>query len=194
LSIVISCTTVPPAYRSTVLDERGEVAILSVIKLEGEVNLGNQELGIFSSIEKSQFANKKLVLFVLKYLDYEIVKTNNKGIDAYNFTKFGSITMEQAKNLILALDDYLNKKPSEFQKNELYNFELTTGLIDSERQRIKEVTFIINYSISNSGKVFRTIFAGAKGYHYYELKEEDVRKMRNIINDIVLKYSNDNNL
>jgi hypothetical protein len=190
LLALISCITVAPSYSSSAPEERGERAILSTVKLEGEIQIGLEYLGIFSSHEKYVGGIKENILFVLKgngLMLNEII--GSKGIGQYRFDNVGSITIDQATKLILALNDYLSKSKTEFDNNQLYNFELITGVIDteskSEWKRFKEITFIINYSITNKNKTFRTIFSGIKGYQYYELKDEQVLALKNIIENIV---------
>jgi hypothetical protein len=54
-------------------------------------------------------------------------------------------------------------------------------------RRFDEITFVINYSVTNKGKVFRTIFPGVNGYTYFELTEPQVQALRDTITKALAK-------
>ena len=177
--LAASCVSTPPSYSSTAMEDRGERAILSNVELLGEISLGTQVLGVFLSEEVHAHGKENNVLFILKGGSSVF---GGSGIAAYHFGNVGSITMAQANSLITALNDYLMKSPADVSSNQLYNFELITGLLDMENKenlrRIKHVTFAINYSITNKAKIFRTVFSGINGYQYFELTEKQVASLK----------------
>jgi len=182
LSSCVSMQTKPPSYSSNAPEERGERAILSNIEMVGEIVLKGQTLGIFYSDETYSAGKVQNVLFVLKGNGSVF---SGSGIDAYQFYNSGSITTEQANKLISALDDYLAKNPADLTKDQLYNFELVAGILDMKDEgtyrRFNDITFVINYSVTNKGKIFRTIFPGVNGYIYFELTDPQVQALRETI-------------
>ena len=182
LSSCVSLRSTPPSYSSNAPEERGERAILSNIELVGEIELKEQTLGVFFSDETFSAGRVQNVLFVLKGNGSVFEGT---GIDAYQFYRAGSITLEQANKLISALDDYLAKDSKSLSKDQLYNFELVAGILDMSDdgpyRKFSEITFVINYSVTNSGKVFRTFFPGANRYFYFELTDTQVQALRDTI-------------
>lgn len=182
LSSCMSFQTKPPSYSSNAPEERGERAILSNIEMIGETKLKSQTLGVFRSVETFASGRAENILFALRSHDS---LSGESRIDDYSFYNAGSITLDQANKLISALDDYLSKKPESLTKDQLYNFELVAGILDMTAEntyrRFQDVTFVINYSVTNKGKIFRTIFPGTTGYIYFELTDAQVQSLRDTI-------------
>jgi len=182
LSSCVSMQSKPPSYSSNAPETRGERAILSNIEMIGEIELKNQVLGVFYSEETFSSGKAQNVLFILKGNGSVF---GGSGIDAYQFHNAGSITTGQANKLISALDDYLARKPEDLTKDQLYNFELVAGILDMGDEgvyrRFDDITFVINYSVTNKGKIFRTIFPGVSGFIYFELTDSQVQALRETI-------------
>jgi hypothetical protein len=177
-----------PTYISSAPEARGERAILSNIELVGEVGLSGATLGVFYSHEVYKNGSADNLLFRLKDGGF-----GASGISAYSLFNAASITSDQANKLLTALDDYISKQPKDLAKDKLYNFELYAGILEpgkeGEYRKFDEVTFILVYSITSKAKNFKTFFPGPNGYAPYDLNESQVKALREMVNNALMRAS-----
>ncbi len=103
--------------------------------------------------------------------------------------------MDQARQLLDAVDDFIAADPKSFPPTRMLSYELDSGTLDlregNDRYRpLRDVTFVVVFSVTNAGKSFKTVFppavAGSSntrqtGNLTFDLSEDQVRKLRDAI-------------
>jgi hypothetical protein len=103
--------------------------------------------------------------------------------------------VDQARQLLGALDTFIATDPKSLPPTRMISFELDSGTVDarqgSERYRpLTEVTFVVAFSVTNAGKSFRTVFPPAvagsgntrqTGSQTLDLREIQVKRLRDAI-------------
>jgi len=195
LVALASCTTVQNSvYQSSAPEIRGERAISSKIELVSEVSLGASILGIFYSKEVFQSGDAQTLLFTRRPPAGFGSKARGT-VNNYNLGETSSLSVEQARKFVSAIDDFLSTDPKSLTPDQMYNFELYSGTLDmsagSERYRpFKDVTFIVVCAVTSAKKSFKTVFPGSvtdlygrhmTTYDTFDLTEEQVKKLRDAI-------------
>jgi hypothetical protein len=195
LAALASCATVQNSvYQSNAPEIRGERAISSTIELVSEVSLGSSVLGVFYSEEVFQSGDAQTLLFTRRAGGGFSGKAKGT-INDYDLGETSSLSVEQARRFVSAIDDFLSTDPASLTPEKMYNFELYSGTLDmgagSERYRpFKDVTFIVVCSVTSARKSFKTVFPGSVAdlygkrtntYATFDLTEEQVRKLRGAI-------------
>ena len=112
-------------------------------------------------------------------------------MDDYNLSETASMSVEQARKLLSAIENYLAMDPKSLSASKMFNFELYSGILDmtagTEKYRpFRNITFVVVCSVTNTKKVFKTIFPtttydlygrASISYQTYELKPEQVRSL-----------------
>ena len=198
--VLSSCYTMAPqSYQSSAPEARGERAISSDIELVKEVELQARTLGVFYSHEVYQSGNAQLLLFALRgaVMTGQGVATGQGTMDDYSLSRTASLTIEQAKEFMSAIDNYLATDTKAVAPTKMLNFELYSGILDltvgNETYRpFRDLTFIVICSITNTRKSFRTVFPettpGLYGqqstyYQTFDLTTEQVQSLRQAISD-----------
>jgi hypothetical protein len=195
LLALVSCATTPTnsIYQSVAPEVRGERAISSAIELVSEVELETAFLGVFYSKEVYQNGEAQNILFALR--GNSVVSKPRGRISDYSLRATSSLGADQARKLLSAIDEYLAKDPATVKPAQMYNFELYSGIVDmskgSENYRpFAELTFSVIFSVTNSGKSFKTVFPytvtslygyTSTGYMTYDLTMAQVQKLRDAI-------------
>jgi len=195
LALLASCATFDNAenslYQSNAPEIRGERAISSSIELIKEVNLGESVLGVFFSHEVFQNGSAENVLFTRRSDSGLSAKTTASIVD-YDLSEISSLSVEQAKKLLDAIDTFLKTDSKSLSPAQMVNFELYSGTLDmsagSDKYRpFKKITFIVVCSVTSAKKSFKTVFPGSVSdmtgnrvtvYATIDLKTEQVQDLR----------------
>jgi len=188
--LVLSSCMHTPVYQSQAPEVRGERAISSNIELAKEVDLEGSVLGVFYSHEVYQNGDVQTLLFTRRGMPG--LGSNKAGtMDDYNLSETASMSVEQARKLLSAIENYLAMDPKSLSTSKMFNFELYSGILDmtagTEKYRpFRNITFVVVCSVTNTKKVFKTIFPtttydlygrASISYQTYELKPEQVRSL-----------------
>jgi hypothetical protein len=189
-----SCSSTGPVYQSTAPEDRGERAISSDIELVKEVDLEGSVLGVFYSHEVYESGNAQLLLFTRRDASFG-GQTGTGTMDDYDLSNTASLSVDQAKKFLSAIDNYLAMEPKSLAPAKLFNFELYSGILDvttgNEKHRpFRELTFIVICSVTNTKKSFKTVFPEVESdlygrrstsYKTFDLKPEQVQNLRQAI-------------
>jgi hypothetical protein len=200
LALASCATTQNSVYQSKAPEARGERAIASSIELVKEVDLGDSILGVFFSRETYQSGEAQNLLFTRRQSSAFGKKTGGAIVD-YDLSRTSSLSADQGRKFLNAIDEYLGTDPKALPAEKMVNFELYSGTLDmtsgDEHYRpFDELTFIVIASVTNKGKSFRTIFPGyiadmygrrRATYASYELKEDQVKNLREAVNSALAK-------
>ena len=175
-----SCVSAPSVYFSSVPEDRAERAILSNIDFIGEISTNkNLSIGVFLSHETSIAAVGDFVLFAFKQQGLL------GGASAYSLETAGSISSDQAAELLRSLKEYSAKSPKDFAIGHIYNFELYAGVLDNAavgQRRFGKTTFAMIFSVSSSAKALSAFFPGRNGLLVeYKLKDSAVTELVDIL-------------
>jgi len=201
LALLASCMSTGsqenPIYQSSAIEERGERAISSQIKLAAEVQLSDSWLGVFHSRELFSSGEAQNVLFVLR--ERSAIGSSSPGeITDYQLRETASLSVDQAQRFLDAIEEYLAKQPTSLDPSRMMSYELYSGVLDmssgTETYRpFKTLTFGAICSVTNAGKRFQTVFPytytswspAGKGsytsYRRYDLTTSQVQKLRDAI-------------
>ncbi|HET6450482.1 MAG TPA: hypothetical protein VFI08_04185, partial [Spirochaetia bacterium] len=165
---VISCaialsgciTANTPVYQSHAPETRGERAISSDIELAKEVDLDNTVLGVFYSHEVYQSGDAQTLLFTRRGKTFGSSTTGS--MDDYNLSETASMSVDQGRKLLSAIDNYLSMDPKSLTPSKMFNFELYSGTLDmregSDKYRpFQDITFVVVCSVTSTKKVFKTV-------------------------------------
>lgn len=192
--VFASCSSTGLVYQSSAPEDRGERAISSNIELVKEVDLVGSILGVFYSHEVYESGDAQLLLFTLR--NTSIFAETGKGtMEDYDLSRTASLSVDQAKKFLRAIDNYLAMDPKSLAPAKMYNFELYSGILDmttgNEKHRpFRELTFIVICSVTNTKKSFKTVFPRAESdlygrrytsYATFDLKSEQVQTLRQAI-------------
>jgi hypothetical protein len=198
LALLASCSTFDNAenslYQSNAPEIRGERAISSSIELIKEVNLGESVLGVFFSHEVFQNGSAENVLFTRRS-DSGLTAKKTASIVDYDLSEISSLSVEQARKLLDAIDTFLKTDPKSLSPAQMVNFELYSGTLDmsagSDKYRpFKKITFIVVCSVTSTKKSFKTVFPGTVSdltgnrvtlYSDFSLTTEQVQDLRGAI-------------
>lgn len=103
LSSCASLTT--PVYQSHAPEARGERAISSNIELAKEVTLEGSLLGVFYSHEVYQSGDVQTLLFTRRANGFGAKAQGT--IDDYDLSETASMSVEQGRKFLAAIDNYL---------------------------------------------------------------------------------------
>jgi hypothetical protein len=202
--LLVSCMSAPAnnsVYQSSAPELRGERAISSNIELIAEVDLETSVLGVFYSREVYQSGDAQTLLFTRRAkVGFGDTKKPGSVVD-YDLSETSSLSVEQGRKLLSAIEEYLAKDPKSLTPAQMFNFELYSGTVDmsagSDRYRpFKNVTFIVVCSVTNAAKSFKTVFPGIMVgmygtqqtvYETFDLKEPQVKSMHDAIKAAVDK-------
>lgn len=183
-----------PVYQSHAPEVRGERAISSNIELVKEVDLEGSMLGVFYSHEVYQNGDVQTVLFTRR--DKGGLGAKQMGtMDDYDLSETTSMSVDQARKLLSAIDNYIAMDPKTLSPAKMYNFELYSGTLDmtagTEKYRpFQDITFVVVCSVTNTKKIFKTVFPTASydgygrryiSYATFELKPEQVQDLRKAV-------------
>ncbi len=180
-----------PVYQSHAPEVRGERAISSNIELAKEVDLESSILGVFYSHEVYQSGDVQTILFARR----------DKGgpekgtMDDFDLSETTSMSVDQAKKFLSAIDNYLSMDIKSLSPSKMYNFELYSGTLDmtagTEKYRpVQDITFVVVCSVTNTKKVFKTVFPSTAydgygrryvTYSTFELKTPQVENLRKAV-------------
>lgn len=183
-----------PVYQSHAPEARGERAISSNIELAKEVDMDSAWLGVFYSHEVYASGDVQTVLFTRR--DKGMGSTSKGTMDSYDLSETASMSVDQAKKFVTAIDNYLTMDPKSMSASKMFNFELYSGILDmsegTEKYRpFRDITFVVVCSVTNTKKIFKTVFPtsaydsyGRRTTYYttFELKPEQVQSLRDAIN------------
>jgi hypothetical protein len=195
LSLLASCASLDESenslYQSNAPETRGERAISSSIELVKEVNLGESMLGVFFSREVFQSGSAENVLFTRRSEGAFASRQAGSIVD-YNLSEISSLSVEQARKFLDAIDTFLKTDPKSLSPMQMVNFELYSGTLDmsagSEKYRpFKKITFIVVCAVTSAKKSFKTVFPGTVAdmtgnrmtvYSDFNLTTEQVQELR----------------
>jgi hypothetical protein len=202
LLALVSCTTTENSiYQSVAPEARGERAISSAIELIAEVDIETAYLGVFYSKEVFHDGEAQNVLFTVRAKSFYGERTGR--ITDYSFQEPASLSVDQAKRFLDAIEEYLGKDPASVKPTEMISYELYSGTLDlsagSERYRpFQNLTFMAICSVTNTGKRFRTALPYSMStpsdqsytsYARYDLTNAQVEKLRDAIVAALAKSS-----
>ncbi len=211
LVILASCSTVQNSlYQSKAPEIRGERAIASSIDLVREVNIGAKPrdwpvvIGVFYSKEVYGGGETQAVLFALRQETTGALGFARKAegtINDYDLRETSSLSLNQARRFLDALNNYLTTDPKSLAPERMLNFELYSGTLDTREgtesyRPFRELTFIVVFSVTNAKKTFRTVFPTSvvgpyntrqTVYRTYDLTEDEVTELRDAIDAAVGK-------
>jgi hypothetical protein len=197
LILLSSCFSIgggTPVYQSNAPEIRGERAISSDIELVKEVDLGGSTLGVFYSHEVYASGDAQTVLFTRR--GSSGLGSSAKGtMNDYDLSETASLSVEQARKLRTAIDNYLSMDTKSLAATKMFNFELYSGILDmsagTEKYRpFRDLTFLVVCSVTNTRKTFKTVFPttsydlyGRRSVYYatFELKPEQVQSLREAV-------------
>lgn len=193
--VLSSCFGMPstPVYQSHAPEVRGERAISSNIELAKEVDLDSSILGVFYSHETYASGDVQTILFARR--DKGFGNTKQGTMDDYDLSTTTSMSVDQAKKFLGAIDNYLAMDVKSLSPSKMYNFELYSGTLDmsagNEKYRpFQDITFVVVCSVTNTKKIFKTVFPStaydAYGRRYvtyqtFELKPPQVDNLRKAV-------------
>jgi len=192
-----SCATDTTIYRSQAPEERGERAISSNIDLVGEIELRSALLGVFFSEESFQGGGVENILFSVR----SGFGLGGGTISAYDLFDATSLSVQQARKFLTAIDAYLAMDPKTLTDAQMFNFELYSGILDmtagTERfHPFRDLTFIAICTVKKTGKSFKTVFPTTltnlygqvrRTYDTYTLEDKEVGKLRDAIETALKK-------
>ena len=198
LALLASCATFDNAenslYQSNAPEIRGERAISSSIELVKEVNLGESVLGVFFSHEVFHSGSAENLLFTRRTDGGPSTKKTVSIVD-YDLSEISSLSVEQARKFLDAIDTFLKTDPKSLSPMQMVNFELYSGTLDmsagSDKYRpFKTITFIVVCSVTSAKKSFKTAFPGTVSdlmgnritdYSDFSLTTEQVQDLRTAV-------------
>jgi hypothetical protein len=194
LSSCFSMTAGTPVYQSNAPETRGERAISSDIELVKEVDLGGSALGVFYSHEVYASGDVQTLLFTRRGSP-GLASSAQGSMKDYDLSETASLSVDQARKLQSAIDNYLSMDTGSMAPTKMFNFELYSGILDmsagSERYRpFRDITFVVVCSVTSAKKVFKTVFPttsydlyGRRSVYYstFELKPEQVQSLRDAV-------------
>ncbi len=206
LTVLASCATVHnPTYQSSAPEVRGGRATASSIDLVSEVDVvgpGWQHavIGVFYLRDVFKDGGSQAVLLSLRGVSV-FAKRRAGSINDYDLRGAPLLTVDQARQLLDAIDNFLGTDPTSLPPTRMLNYELDSGTVDSREVRddyrpLREVTFVVAFSVTAAGKSFKTVFppfaAGVynprqTGNPTFELSEQQVRELRDAIASAVDK-------
>jgi hypothetical protein len=160
--ILASCVTAgTPVYQSHAPETRGERAISSNIELAKEVDLESTVLGVFYSHEVYQSGDAQTLLFTRRAKT--LGSTAAGTMDDYDLSETASMSVDQGRGLLKAIDNYLAMDPKSLPPSKMFNFELYSGTVDLKEgtdryHPFQDITFVVVCSVTNTKKVFKTVF------------------------------------
>ena len=180
-----------PVYQSHAPEVRGERAISSNIELAKEVDLEGSWLGVFYSHEVYQNGDVQTILFARR----DKTGPAKATMDDYDLSGTTSMSVDQAKKFLSAIDNYLAMDTKSLSPQKMYNFELYSGTLDmsagTDKYRpFEEITFLVVCSVTNTKKVFKTVFPNTAydgygrrytTYQVFELKPDQVENLRKAV-------------
>ena len=193
--VLSSCSSMSgantPVYQSRAPEVRAERAISSNIELAQEVDMEGSWLGVFYSHEVYQSGDVQTVLFARRDKGGPAKGT----MDDYDLSETSSMSVDQAKKFLAAIDNYLAMDIKSLTPSKMYNFELYSGTLDmsagTEKYRpFQDITLVVVCSVTNTKKVFKTAFpdiaydgSGRRlvTYRTFELKIPQVESLRKAI-------------
>jgi hypothetical protein len=190
--VVASGCASTPIYRSSGPAERGEIAIASDIELATEVDFGSGSLGVLFVKERSHSGVAQNVLFVARSGP---AGRGSADVSLYSLRRTASVSLEQARRLLVAIDTFLALAPESLGRTKMFNFELSAGPVDvsvgsSNHHPFIEITFSVIYSVTNAGKYFALVVPSPdeeKGFWTLELKQNEVKALREAIDAAIAK-------
>jgi hypothetical protein len=200
-ALLVGCATVPrenSVYQSNAPEVRGERAISSNIELAAEVDLGGSTLGVFYASEVYQNGSAQTLLFTRRI---PAAFSDRAGtITDYDLSETSSLSVDQGRKLLGAVEEYLAKDPKTLQPSQMFNFELYSGTVDmsvgTDYHPFKEVTFAVVCSVTSTGKRFRTVFpivqtnlyqVKSTSYQTFDLTPEQVQKLHDALKQALAK-------
>ncbi len=177
-----------PVYQSHAPEVRGERAISSNIELAKEVDLESSWLGVFYSHEVYASGDVQTILFARR----DKAGPPKGTMDDFDMSETTSMSTDQAKKFLSAIDNYLAMDTKSLSPTKMYNFELYTGTLDMAKgtdkyRPFQEITFLVVCSVTNTKKVFKTVFPSTAydgygrsytTYQVFELKPAQVEDLR----------------
>lgn len=115
-------------YQSRAPEDRGERAVSSNIELVKEVDLEGYTLGVFYSHEVYASGDSQLLLFTRRY-NPSLSKASKGKIDDYDLSTTASLSVDQAKKFLGAIDNYLAMDTKSVDPAKMFNFELYSGIL-----------------------------------------------------------------
>jgi hypothetical protein len=199
---LVGCLTPPgenSIYQSSAPELRGERAIASDIVLVREVELGSYVLGVFFSREVFQAGDSQTLLFIIR--SKRLMNGQSPGsIVNYDMGLTGSLSVDQGRKFLKAIEQYLAKDPKSLQPSQMYNFELYSGTVDmsagTDRYRpFKRITFAGFCTVTSTGKSFKMMFPGigvglggvSVTFQTFELAPDEVQMLRGAIQEALAK-------
>ena len=192
---LVACTTTGNSiYQSVAPEARGERAISSAIELIAEVDLSSAWLGVFYSREVFGHGEAQNVLFTMRSQAFGSGKPQARITD-YSLSETASLSVEQAKRFLDAIEEYLKKDSASLKPSEMMSFELYSGTLDmsegnEDYRPFEDLTFMAICSVTNVAKKFTTAFpysvtslygGTSTGYMTYDLTTAQVEKLRDAI-------------
>ena len=126
LAFLASCATLDEAenslYQSNAPETRGERAISSTIELVKEVKLGESTLGVFFSREVFHNGSAENVLFTRRS-EGAFGSKATAAITDYNLAEISSLSVEQARKFLDAIDTFLATDPKTLSPTQMANLD-----------------------------------------------------------------------
>jgi len=152
-------------------------------------------LWAFSSHEVYESGDSQLLLFTRREVTAFGDQTGKGTMDDYDLSRTASLSVDQARKFLSAIDNYLEMDPKSLAPARMFNFELYSGILDmtvgNEKHRpFRELTFIVICSVTNTKKSFKTVFPEVESdlygrryppYKTFDLKTEQVQNLRQAI-------------
>jgi len=195
VAVLSSCSTTG-LYQSTAPETRGERGISSNIELVKEVALERDTLGVFYSREIHETGGEQVLLFRLRG------SAGRQGtMDDYDLSRPPSLSVDQAKKFVAAIDNWLGTDPKSLAPSRMYNFELYSGTVDvtvgnEAYHPFKDLKLIVLCSVTDTKKSFKAIFQNMTSditwprsisYRTFDLTAQQVQSLRQAISEAINK-------
>jgi hypothetical protein len=191
LLVVVAACAPPTVYRSSGPEVRGEVSITSDVELVSELDMRTWSLGVLYAKERSHTGVLQNVLFAARSGG----PASAARVTAYSLRRTASISLEQARRLLVAVDTFLGMDAASLGPMKLFNFELSAGPLDvavgpPDHHPFTQITFSVICSVTTAGKYFALMVPRPDDERMFwtiELSQEGVQALRQAIDSAVKK-------
>lgn len=195
LTILASCATLQnPIYQSKAPETRGGRAIAATIDLVGEVQVSGPNrqqvvIGLFYAREVLPDGGTQAVLFSLRGAR-GLGRDRGGAIDDYDLRETYSLTVDQARRLVSAIDDFLATDPKSLPPTRMVSYEMDSGTADAKDRPLRDITLVVFFSVTHTGKSFKAAFGPSvanlynlrpTGSQSFDLNEDQVRTLRDAV-------------
>lgn len=194
LTILASCATVQnPIYQSKAPDVRGGRAFASTIDLVSEVDvvgpaLQRAVIGVFYAREESEDGGTHAVLLSVRR--FAGFRERAGTINDYDLRESYLLPVGQARQLLEAIDKFIAADPQSLPPTRMISYELDSGISDGRDRPLREINFVIVFSVTSAGKTFKAAFGPSvanlystrqTGNQSFDLGEAQVGKLRDAL-------------